>query len=93
MRVEPIEIYSDASNYAVLRQPGRRFPGTLVQGDSLHVLCRMADTACLLISHSAPGYAEMNDLRNALWERLNHYKTVLNEHGIPLPFDDQPTDC
>lgn len=38
MRIEPVEIYSDASNQAILRHPARRFPGILVQGDTLKIL-------------------------------------------------------
>src|SRR5262245_1747536 len=39
MHVEQVEIYSDVSNAAVMRHPGRRFPGVLVQGDTLYTLC------------------------------------------------------
>ena len=46
MRVESVEIYSDESNRAILRHPGRKFPGLLIQGDSLYSLCKKADAAC-----------------------------------------------
>lgn len=36
-RIE-VELFTDGGNDAVLRMPGRQFPGVLVQGDSLHVL-------------------------------------------------------
>ncbi len=39
MRIENVEIYSDQSNMPVVRHPGRKFPGLLVQGDTLHALC------------------------------------------------------
>ena len=92
MHVEPVEIYSDATNRAVLRHPGRKFPGILVQGDSLYSLCRQADRVCaatrdLLDDES---YFDLNMLRNDLWDYLVHYKKVLGEHGIELPFNDQP---
>lgn len=32
------ELFTDGGNDAVVRLPGRRFPGVLVQGDSLHIL-------------------------------------------------------
>ncbi len=32
------ELYTDGGNDAVVRLPGRRFPGVLLQGDSLHIL-------------------------------------------------------
>ncbi len=46
MHTESVEIYSDATNSAVMRHPGRRFPGVLVQGDTLHSMCVAADEAC-----------------------------------------------
>ena len=88
MRVEPVEIYSDETNAAVMRHPGRHFPGFLIQGDSLHALCRRADDVCASIGRGAAGFETTNELRNALWASLTHYKTVLIEHQLPLPFDE-----
>ncbi len=34
-RAQEIEVISDAGNTAVVRMPGRRFPGLVIQGDSL----------------------------------------------------------
>lgn len=45
MRTESVEIYSDETNRAVIRHPGRKFPGVLIQGDTLFTLCEMADEA------------------------------------------------
>jgi hypothetical protein len=42
MKTELVEIYSDASNLAVIRHPNRRFPGVLIQGDSLFILVEEA---------------------------------------------------
>ena len=33
---------------------------------------------------------DANDLRNTLQEYLSHYKAVLTEHGIALPFLETP---
>ncbi len=92
MHTEQVEIYSDASNHAVMRHPGRRFPGSLMQGDSLYALCTLADEACRLAKAEGRSrtFDELNELRNQLWERLNHYKRVLTEHNIALPFSEQP---
>ena len=89
MRRENVEILSDQTNAAVMRHPGRASPGVLVQGDSLHVLCQRADLACKEVGRDKPGFEELNDLRNALWSYLNHYKATLLEHGIALPFSEQ----
>ena len=88
MRVEAVEIYSDATNAAIMRHPGRRIPGLLIQGDTLHSLCRRADEVCEAIGRSSAGFQEANKMRNHLWELLNHYKSTLDSHGLPLPFSD-----
>jgi hypothetical protein len=90
MHIESVEIYSDATNAAIMRHPGRRFPGVLVQGDTLYSLCDQADEVCSLIGRSSPGFDEANDIRNSLWALLNHYKATLDEHKLPLPFNERP---
>ena len=89
MREEAVEILSDKANAAVIRHPGRRFPGVLVQGDTLYGLCQTADAACREVGRGALGFDEMNEVRNALWGLLNHYKSVLSEHEVSLPFSEQ----
>ena len=90
MRTADLEIYADQTNAAVVRHPGRRFPGVLVQGDSLYALCTQADRACAAAKGKLdPGaYDELNALRDALWGYLTHYKSVLGQHQIPLPFSE-----
>ncbi|WP_296612656.1 hypothetical protein [Sphingomonas sp.] len=88
MRSEQVEIFSDQTNAAVMRHPGRRFPGLLIQGDTLAGLCRIADEACREVGRGAPGFAEVNEIRNALRGLLDHYKRTLDEHGMPLPFSE-----
>jgi hypothetical protein len=90
MRVDQVEIFSDATNAAVMRHPGRRFPGLLVQGDTLYSLCQRADLICQEIGRDSPAYEEANDLRNTLQEYLSHYKAVMTENGIVLPFSETP---
>ena len=46
MHTELVEVLSDDTNRAILRHPARRFPGVLVQGDSLYSMCKNADRAC-----------------------------------------------
>jgi hypothetical protein len=88
MHNENVEIYSDKTNAVVIKHPLRRFPGVLIQGDSLHGLCVQADAACAAARSklSPDEYDELNELRNTLWGYLNHYKSVLGEHQMTLPF-------
>lgn len=90
MRIEAVEIFSDQTNAAVMRHPQRHFPGVLIQGDALYALCRQADTACAGARRASGGKDcdELNDLRNRLWGYLNHYKAILGQHQMPLPFSE-----
>lgn len=85
MRTENVEIYSDQSNAVVLRHPERKFPGVLVQGDTLFALCQQADEACAeMEGKQLPEGLE--ELRSKLRELVDHYRVVLGAHGVPLPF-------
>ena len=91
MHIEPVEIYSDASNAAVMRHPGRQFPGCLIQGDSLHSLAGslavvQAEADCL--SEEAAGELEL--VVERLTQLLEHYKTTLASHNLELPFYEPP---
>jgi hypothetical protein len=88
MHIEQVEIFSDATNAAVMRHPERVFPGFLIQGDTLSNLCKQADRMCDNIGQQADAYEEADDLRNTLYAYLNHYRAILVEHGMKLPFYD-----
>ena len=93
MYVSEVEILSDETNSAVMRHPGRRFPGSLIQGDALFALCQLADKACAATraAGAQDAFEPANELRNALWDRLNDYKAVLVEHGMQAPFSEVHT--
>jgi hypothetical protein len=92
VRTELVEIYADATNAAVLRHPGRKFPGVLVQGDALYSWCQVMDFVCSRARSQLDeeSFSELNEIRNSLWSTLAHYKTVLAEHDIPVPFNEVP---
>lgn len=92
MDTRSVEIYSDRTNAAVMRHPGRRFPGVLVQGDTLYTMCQSADWLCKAARGALQEeeFDELNSLRNRLWDFLTHYKQVLAEHQIELPFSEEP---
>lgn len=92
MHIEPVEIYSDSSNAAILRHPARRYPGCLIQGDTLYSLMRMLEKV-QASANSLPEEAadELADVSEHLRALIEHYKTVLNNHNIELPFYEPPS--
>lgn len=87
MYIQEVEIFSDASNAAVMRHPSRSFPGCLVQGDSLHNLLQsltivQSEASCL--SEETAG--ELADVVAQLSDLISHYRATLMSHNIPLPF-------
>ncbi len=90
MRKDEVEIFSDATNASVIRHPDRRFPGVLIQGDTLYSMCQRADFIAQEIGRVTPGFDDLNELRNQLWSLLTHYKAVLVEHGVKIPFSEEP---
>ncbi|WP_062647698.1 DUF6959 family protein [Streptomyces maremycinicus] len=82
------ELFTAGGNNAVVRLPGRRFPGVLVQGDSLHLL--RTDMAELV---EACDRGDLGDARDAaglllagLDALLERYGAALDEHEIPRPY-------
>lgn len=88
MRTEPVEIYSDATNAAVMRHPGRQFPGMLIQGDSLHNLSKMATAALDGAEPESDHWHDLKELADQLRSRVDFYSQVMREHGLKLPFYD-----
>ncbi len=86
-RIE-FEVFSHAVNAAVVRMPTRRFPGVVIQGDSLHNLYNLADTIVQLASpHNNEDLSgEAEGLRELLAGYVTLYEAVLKEHGLDLPY-------
>lgn len=82
-----VEIYSDEPNIAVMRHPGRKFAGVLVQGDTLHSLVRQAeDAAAALHSGASDAIEELDELKARLEALIEHYENVMTTHGLELPY-------
>nr|WP_315467373.1 hypothetical protein [uncultured Undibacterium sp.] len=90
MKTELVEILSDASNNAVIRHPNRSFPGSLIQGDSLHALISNVNEAKRELESG--NLEEVSDILESilddLRERIDIYKAALKENNIGLPFND-----
>lgn len=86
MRTEIVEVYSDASNASIIRHSERRFPGMLIQGDTLRNLSAMATAALAAAVPDSEQYYELKALADDLQGRVSLYVRVMNEHGLELPF-------
>jgi hypothetical protein len=56
-RIE-VDLLTSPGNYAIVRMPGRRFPGVVVQGDSLSILAYDAEEIANALSKSGLAIAE-----------------------------------
>lgn len=86
-RVE-VELFTDGSNNAVVRMPGRQFPGVVVQGDSLWGLRR--DVAEIRDACRGGDVAEALEAAEFLLENLDamlmRYSDALERHRIRRPY-------
>lgn len=90
MKLVELEVFSEAPNHAVVRPSGRHFPGSVIQGDSLSILCReakeIAEQVRSLDLKDKEFLYLVQEHQEKLLDRLLHYQQVLVEHGISLPY-------
>jgi len=83
-----MEVFSEAPNFPVIRHPGRNFPGSLIQGDSLSIIYQLATS--IRGRAKKTGDADLMDdaeeLHELLKNRLRVYEETLLAHGIELPY-------
>lgn len=88
MERKELEVLTDLSNYAIVRMPGRNYPGCVIQGDSLSILLGYAERAYPLAMET--GNQELIDevasLKESLEERIKHYENVIKAHGYDIPY-------
>ncbi|MFB7239345.1 hypothetical protein ACFCXK_31775 [Streptomyces sp. NPDC056269] len=86
-RVEA-ELLTDGANDAVVRLPGRNFPGVLIQGDTLSMLrSDVAELAELCATGDLEEARHVASLLHAHLEAtLQRYTQALRTHGISRPF-------
>ncbi|MFM9587923.1 DUF6959 family protein [Streptomyces scabiei] len=82
------ELLTDPGNDAVVRLPPRRFPGVLIQGDSLSVI--RSDVAEIVDACDRGDVGEAREtaaiLLSGIDELLTRYTGALEAHDIPIPF-------
>ena len=93
MENKQVEVYSETSNMAVVRMPGRRFPGSVIQGDSLSILCDLATSLHQrsIKTRDNEFIGEAQELKELLEGRIRHYEVALKTHGIDLPYTPKLT--
>lgn len=83
-----VDLLTRQGNWAVVRLPARQFPGVVMQGDSLAILCDELRRA--LASIGAGEHADAGDQLGVVLERLESvkagYEAALAAHSIPLPY-------
>ena len=86
-RVEA-ELFTDGGNNAVVRLPRRRFPGVLIQGDSLSVI--RSEVVAVLEACDQGDLAGARETAGLLLadldEVLARYTAVLDAHQVPRPY-------
>lgn len=96
MKLLEMEVYSEGSNCAIVRPSGRRFPGSVVQGDSLSILCDEARDISQRLKSLEVADEELlwmaQGHQENLLNRLLHYQSVLVAHGIELPYSRAASD-
>ena len=85
---ESVQLLSKPTNYAVVQLPGRKFPGVVIQGDSLHSLVqRLTEIQSIAAKHRDEELnASVGELLEVLGRASKNYETICNERGISLPY-------
>jgi predicted RNase H-like HicB family nuclease len=83
-----VELLTDQGNNAVVRLPDRKFPGVVIQGDTLSTLITATSEAiaALECNDAADAQEVLRDLAAQLREVRDRYEIALREHGIELPY-------
>jgi hypothetical protein len=83
-----VNLLSRPINFAVVQLTGRKFPGVVVQGDTLHSLLKRVDELTRLLKSGKTSEVSdgLEDIRDQLMEAMKHYESVCADRGISLPF-------
>lgn len=77
-----VERFGEQSDSDVIRLPGRKYPGMLIQGDSLMVLVGTAKDAIETFEgDKEEAMAALTHLYEELKWRLEYYQKVIDENG------------
>ncbi|MGI9455012.1 MAG: DUF6959 family protein [Aeoliella sp.] len=77
MEAQPLKVYSQASNYVVIKPRGRNFPGTVIRGNSLSSLVQMANNVACTVAKQRLGGSGLRDNVEELNNQLVGRKTPI----------------
>ena len=83
------EILQAGSNGAVVQLPGRKFPGVVIQGDSLSIMVRSLIEIRKAVAENKVNedvVIELDELIDQLYGRVALYEMTLENNGIELPY-------
>lgn len=88
MKTVNMELFTPPGNNAIVRLPGRKYPGIVLQGDSLHVLfgliCEIRKKTEDLGGRDL--LDSVDDLHQQVQQMLDFYEHVCRENGIAIPY-------
>ena len=83
-----VNILQEASNCPVVQMPNRKYPGVVVQGDTLFSFAELVRRARASLATNRLDEAAdlMEQLEGDLMDYLSFYESVLTSQGIELPY-------
>lgn len=83
-----VEILDRTPGNVVVRTEGRRFPALTVQGDTFHNWVTVLKGVFAMAQEAGQTEfaEELEAILEGLEERLAHYESVLESHGIEKPY-------
>jgi hypothetical protein len=81
---QEVELLSGSGNYAVVKLPGRSFPGVVFQADSLHIL--LTRLQAIQNAASEKQSSELQDICDELLEVQQYLEKVCKERGLKLSY-------
>ncbi|MBP6014244.1 MAG: hypothetical protein KBA31_18595 [Alphaproteobacteria bacterium] len=85
-------LLSEPINFAVVQLPGRRFPGVVVQGDTLHSILaelKAVRSSAILVS-GEDAEVGLDDPIATLEQASSFYEKVCRDNNIALPYMKSP---
>jgi hypothetical protein len=79
-------VLSRETNSWVVQVPGRKFPAIVIQGDTLKVLCGLAEETREAVGPASDAWHAADDLVKGLQGLLGVYERTLSDNGLETPY-------